>query len=136
MAGFIFPVQRSISKLRCFIGIAPIVVCLMTIGLLSGCMKPVERHDPLSGLDVSLTATPVFPNISLGLIESANTKDTEKLLSKAAIYWCPTAFFGDEAFDHKQIIKDFKDDMGHAFKSMTSLNTIVDAQAAKVDWGS
>ncbi len=110
-----------------------LTVFLTAAALMAGCMTPVSRQDPLLGLDAPFEASSLYPQLSLGLIESQNTKDASALLSKAAMWWCATAILGQKAFDHKQIIRDYKDDLGRAFKSVTPLNDIEDAPASGVD---
>ena len=111
----------------------PWIAVLAVAGVLAGCVQPIERKDPLAGTNAAPKPSVFFPQVSLGLVESENTKKASKLLSRAAMWWCPTAILGQKAFDHEQMIRDYGEDVGRAFKSLTPLQQIEDAQVAGVD---
>lgn len=102
--------------------------------LLSGCMPQLSRRDPLSGMAVQEgEPQTLFPGLSLGVVESQNTKDAVRPLWYASGYWCATAIFGQKAFDSKKVISDYTDDLRRQFKSVTPLQRLEDARAAGVD---
>lgn len=122
--------------MRCFMRAGAVICVVSALGLASlmtGCMKPVSKQDPLNRTNARFEPQNVFPRTSVGIIESENTKEAAKLLSRASMWWCPLAILGQHSFDHKEMIRDYSSDLSRIFKSAVPLQSIDEARTAGVD---